>query len=71
MEYPTRVPCDRERGRVREGVTRTNSTIAMTTPAERVWSTGGRSHQISHAQVEAERKEAREATEARRWWSTL
>lgn len=71
-EYPTRIPWDpRERGRVNEGVTTTNKTAAMTTPAERVWSRGGKSQPMRGAREEAERKEVREETQARRWWSTL
>lgn len=71
-EYPTRVPWEeRDCGRVREGVARTNKTVAITTPAERVWSKGGNSHQMRQAKQRAERKDEREETQAKRWWSTL
>ena len=52
-------------------MTRTKSTVAMTTPAERVCSTGGRNHQMRQAAVKATRKEAREEMQAKRCWSTL
>ena len=48
----------------------TNRVVAMKTPAERVWSEGGRSHQTRQAREKAERKEARDEMQASRWWST-
>lgn len=65
-EYPTKIPCELERGRVREGVARINKHAPMITPTDRVWSmvTGGRSHHRRVARPQAQRKDVREDVRA-------